>query len=68
MYRRPASRIGDVLRVARRKVPVDGVVTEGRSSVDESMLTGEPIPVEKGPEGKGDQRDDQRYRQPGHAR
>ncbi len=40
--------IGDTLRVRPgEKVPVDGVVTEGRSSVDESMLTGEPIPTEK---------------------
>jgi Cu+-exporting ATPase len=31
------------------KVPTDGVVTEGRSAVDESMLTGEGLPVEKGP-------------------
>ncbi|MEZ4600032.1 MAG: heavy metal translocating P-type ATPase [Syntrophotaleaceae bacterium] len=31
------------------KIPVDGVVTDGASSVDESMLTGEPLPVEKGP-------------------
>ncbi len=41
-------RPGDLLRVRPgEKIPVDGVVTEGRSSVDESMVTGEPIPVEK---------------------
>jgi Cu+-exporting ATPase len=43
-----AVQVGDLLRVRPgEKVPVDAVVTEGRSHVDESMVTGEPIPVQK---------------------
>jgi Cu+-exporting ATPase len=41
-------RPGDTLRVRPgEKIPVDGVVVSGRSSVDESMISGEPLPVEK---------------------
>jgi Cu+-exporting ATPase len=44
---------GDRLRIRPgEKVPADGVVLEGRSAVDESMLSGEPIPVEKEPGSK----------------
>ncbi|MDD5560227.1 MAG: heavy metal translocating P-type ATPase [Candidatus Methylomirabilis sp.] len=46
-------KVGDLVLVRPgEKVPVDGIIREGRSALDESMLTGESLPVEKGP---GDQ-------------
>jgi Cu+-exporting ATPase len=46
-------RPGDLTRIRPgEKVPVDGTVVEGRSAVDESMISGEPIPVEKTPGSK----------------
>jgi len=46
-------RVGDTVIVRPgEKIPVDGVVVDGRSSVDESMITGESLPVEKGPGAK----------------
>jgi Cu+-exporting ATPase len=48
-----AVQVGDRLRVRPgERIPVDGVVIEGRSTVDESMVTGESLPVEKGPGAK----------------
>ncbi len=42
---------GDLIQIRPgERIPVDGVVTEGTSFVDESMISGEPVPVEKGPE------------------
>ncbi len=40
--------VGDIIRVRPgEKIPVDGIITEGESSIDESMVTGESIPVDK---------------------
>lgn len=45
--------VGDLLRIRPgEKVPADGTIIEGRSSVDESMISGEPVPVEKFPGAK----------------
>ncbi len=69
-------RVGDLLRVRPgEQVPVDGIVVEGASAVDESMLTGEAMPVDKTPgdtvigatlNASGSLRDARDARRPGH--
>ncbi len=50
-------RVGDLVLVRPgEKVPVDGIIREGRSALDESMVTGESLPVEKGPGDRSDRR------------
>ena len=61
--------VGDLLLVRPgAKIAVDGVVEEGESEVDESMVTGESLPVHKAPGVGGDRRDDQRQRHPARPR
>jgi P-type Cu+ transporter len=44
---------GDILRVRPgEKIPIDGLITDGTSNIDESMITGEPMPVSRGPDDK----------------
>ena len=46
-------KVGDICRVRPgEKIPVDGIVVDGHSAVDESMVTGEPIPAEKAPDAR----------------